>query len=155
MLLTAESMVEILLAKDNPNDLELTVHPIKRNNLTNIVHIEGDGAIALEFIFSTGEYAHPSIENCLEVILLDRNLPLGDGLDVLRRIKAGPGTQSAPVVMLTSSSRERLVESYQLSVNRYITKPVDFEQFPEAVRHLGVVLGAAQSAPTDVKEMCS
>lgn len=139
MLLTAESTIEILLAKDNPNDVELTVHAIKRNKPTNIVHIEGDGAKALEFIFSTGEYAHRSTENCPEVILLDLNLPLGDGLDVLRRIKAGPGTQSAPVVMLTSSSRERhIVESYQLGVNRYITKPVDFEQFPEAVRHLGL-----------------
>ena len=77
MLLMAERAVDILLAKDNPNDLELTVHALKRNNLTNVVHIEGDGAKALEFIFSTGEYAHRSIENCPEVILLDLNLPLG------------------------------------------------------------------------------
>jgi len=135
----AENMIEILLVEDNPNDVELTLHALTRNNLANHVHILRDGAKALEFIFCTGEYAHRSIENCPKVILLDLKLPLVDGLEVLRCIKADPRTQPIPVVVLTSSSQERdIVESYQLGVNSYIAKPVDFEQFTEAVRQLGL-----------------
>ena len=134
----AENMVEILLIEDDPNDVELTLHTLRRNNLANHVHVVRDGAEALEFIFCTGEYAHRSIENGPKVILLDLKLPLVDGLEVLRRIKADLRTQTVPVVVLTSSNQERdIVESYQLGVNSYITKPVEFEQFAEAVRQLG------------------
>ena len=123
-----ENIVEILLAEDNPNDVELTLHALKRHNLANRIHVVGDGAEALEFI-----------ANGPKVILLDLKLPLVDGLDVLQRLKGDPRTRMIPVVVLTSSREERdIVESYRLGVNSYITKPVDFEQFTEAVRTLGM-----------------
>ncbi len=131
--------VEILLVEDNPNDVELTLHALKKNNLTNPVHVVRDGAEALEFIFCTGTYADRSIENGPKVILLDLKLPKVDGLEVLRRVKADARTRTIPVVVLTSSREERdIVESYQFGVNSYITKPVDFEQFTEAVRTVGL-----------------
>ena len=134
-----ENIVEILLAEDNPNDVELTLHALKRHNLANRIHVVGDGAEALEFIFCTGAYAHRDIANGPKVILLDLKLPLVDGLDVLQRLKGDPRTRMIPVVVLTSSREERdIVESYRWGVNSYITKPVDFEQFTEAVRTLGM-----------------
>ena len=134
-----ESHVEILLIEDNPNDLALTMRAFRKNNLANHIHVVRDGAEALEFIFCTGAYANRNIENGPKVILLDLKLPLVDGLEVLRRIKADPRTQRIPVVVLTSSREERdIVESYQLGVNSYIVKPVDFEQFTASVRTLGM-----------------
>ncbi|MBI2939285.1 MAG: response regulator [Chloroflexi bacterium] len=131
--------VEILLVEDNPSDVELTLHAFKRYNLTNRVHVVRDGAEALDFIFCSGEYAGRSFQNTPRVILLDLKLPLVDGLEVLRRIKADPRTRPIPVVVLTSSREERdIVESYKLGVNSYIVKPVDFEQFTESVRQLGL-----------------
>ena len=134
-----ESHVEILLIEDNPNDLALTMRAFRKNNLANHIHVVRDGAEALEFIFCTGVYANRNIENGPKVILLDLKLPLVDGLEVLRRIKADPRTQRIPVVVLTSSREERdIVESYQLGVNSYIVKPVDFEQFTASMRTLGM-----------------
>jgi two-component system response regulator len=134
-----ENIVEILLVEDNPNDVELTLHALRRYNLANRIHVVRDGAQALEFIFCTGAYAHRSIENSPKVILLDLKLPLVDGLEVLQQIKGDQRTRLIPVVVLTSSREERdIVESYRLGVNSYITKPVDFEQFTEAVRTLGM-----------------
>jgi len=134
-----EDIVEILLVEDNPDDVELTLHVFKKHNLANHVQVARDGAEALEFIFCTGKYAHRRIENSPKVILLDLKLPKVDGLEVLQRIKADPRTRVTPVVVLTSSREERdIVGSYQLGVNSYITKPVDFEQFTEAVRQLGL-----------------
>ncbi len=130
--------VEILLVEDNPNDVELTLHALRHNNLTNRIHVARDGAEALDYIFATGAYAerptpHP------RVILLDLKLPLVDGLEVLQRVKNDPGTRAIPVVVLTSSREERdVVESYRLGVNSYIVKPVDFGQFSEAVRQMGL-----------------
>ena len=132
-----EKPIEILLVEDNPNDVELTLHALKKHNLGNRVEVVRDGAEALEFIFCSGAYAHRSVENGPKVILLDLKLPKVDGLEVLRRIKADPRTQMIPVVVLTSSREEcDIVESYKLGVNSYIVKPVDFEQFTEAVRQL-------------------
>ncbi|MFH1907270.1 MAG: response regulator [Chloroflexota bacterium] len=131
--------VEILLVEDNPHDVELTLHALKKNNIANRIEVVRDGAEALEFIFATGAYADRQNVEKPRVILLDLKLPKVDGLEVLRQIKADPRTRTIPVVALTSSREERdIVESYKLGVNSYIVKPVDFEQFTEAVRQLGL-----------------
>jgi two-component system response regulator len=136
--MTDDDIVEILLVEDNPNDVELALHALKRNKLANRIEIVRDGAEALDFIFATGAYAHRKVENGPKVVLLDLKLPKVDGLEVLRRMKSDPRTRAIPVVMLTSSREEpAIAESYKLGVNSYITKPVDFDQFTEAVRQLG------------------
>jgi two-component system response regulator len=130
--------VEILLVEDNPNDAKLALHAFKTHYLANRVHVVRDGAEALEFVFCTDRYADRRIENEPKVILLDLKLPLVDGIEVLRQIKADPRTKSIPVVVMTSSKEDRdIAESYRLGVNSYIIKPVDFDQFTEAVRQLG------------------
>ncbi len=148
-----ENHVEILLVEDNPNDVDLTLHAFKKSNLTNRIHVARDGAEALEFIFCTGAYAHRRIEDTPKVILLDLKLPKVDGLEVLKRIKNDPRTKSTPIVILTSSHEERdIVDSYQLGVNSYIVKPVNFEQFIEATRNLGLywlLLNQAPQLPSD------
>lgn len=131
--------IEILLVEDNPNDMELTLHALKKNNISNHIQVVRDGAEALEYLFATGSYADRDINHLPKVVLLDLKLPKVDGLEVLRRIKADERTRAIPVVVLTSSREERdIVNSYQLGVNSYITKPVDFVQFTEAVRQLGL-----------------
>jgi len=131
--------IEILLVEDNPNDVKLTLHALKKNNIANRIEIVRDGAEALEFIFATGAYADRQNAENPRVILLDLKLPKVDGLEVLRQIKSDPRTRAIPVVVLTSSREDRdIVESYNLGVNSYIVKPVDFEQFTEAVRTLGL-----------------
>ena len=138
------SPVEILLVEDNPNDVELALHALKKNNLTNRIEVVRDGEEALDFIFGNGIDS-----NRPKVILLDLKLPKVDGLEVLKRLKSDPQTRSIPVVMLTSSAEERdIVKSYQLGVNSYIVKPVDFEQFTEAVRHLGLYWLLMNHPPT-------
>jgi two-component system, response regulator len=137
--MASSGSVEILLVEDNANDEMLTLHALKKYNVTNRVQVVRDGAEALEFIFCSGKYAHRQISDRPKVILLDIKLPLVDGLEVLRQVKQDPRTKTVPVVMLTSSREERdLVESYRLGVNSYIVKPVNFEQFTEAARALGM-----------------
>ena len=131
--------VEILLVEDNPYDVELTLTALKENNLTNKVHVLNDGAEALEFIFATGAHALRNIRNIPKVVLLDLKLPKVNGLDVLRRIKSDERTKKIPVVVLTSSQEERdVVGSYNLGVNSYIIKPVDFNKFIDAVAKLSL-----------------
>jgi two-component system response regulator len=131
--------IEILLIEDNPNDVELTLHALKKNNIANQIHVARDGAEALDFIFGTNPDPSPESIHAPKLILLDLKLPKVDGLQVLQRIKADDRTCTIPVVMLTSSREERdIIDSYRLGVNSYITKPVDFEQFTEAVRQLGL-----------------
>jgi two-component system, response regulator len=143
-----ENVIEILLAEDNPSDERLTLHALNRYNLTNKIHVVRDGAEALDFIFCTGAYAQRDITQPPKVILLDLKLPLVNGLEVLQRMKADPRTRLIPVVILTSSREDRdIVDSYQLGVNSYITKPVDFEQFTEAVRTLGMYWVLLNQAP--------
>ena len=128
---------EILLVEDNANDEALTLHAFKGQNFANHVHVVRDGAEALEYVFCTGAYANRRTENP-KVILLDRNLPFVDGIDVLRRIRRDPRTRLIPVVMLTSLSEEcDVVETFALGVNGYIVKPLDSKQFNEVVNRLG------------------
>src|SRR5229473_1422418 len=142
-----DRLVEILLVEDSPSDVQLTLHALERNNLANRIHVVRDGAEALDFLFNTGPYAERTPRNP-RVVLLDLKLPLIDGLEVLRRMKEEPRTRTIPVVVLTSSREERdIVESYQLGVNSYIVKPVDFEQFTEAVRQLGMYWVLLNQAP--------
>ncbi len=131
--------VEILLVEDNPYDVELTLTALKENNLTNKVYVLNDGAEALEFIFATGAHAERNIKNIPKVILLDLKLPKVNGLEVLRRVKSDERTKKIPVVVLTSSQEERdVVGSYNLGVNSYIIKPVDFNKFIDAVAELSL-----------------
>jgi len=131
--------VELLLVEDNPQDLELALRALRKANLANRIHVARDGAEALEFIFCEGPHAARQITDCPKVILLDLKLPKVDGLAVLKRIKGDPRTKTIPVVVLTSSKEQSdVVESYQLSVNSYIVKPVNFEQFAKAVHDLGL-----------------
>ena len=131
--------VEILLVEDNLQDAELTLRALKKNNLANNVCHVKDGAEALEFLFATGAYASRRVENTPRVVLLDLKLPKVDGLEVLQKIKSDERTRMVPVVVLTSSKQDRdMVESYKLGVNSYIVKPVEFEGFLEAVKHLGL-----------------
>jgi two-component system response regulator len=131
--------IEILLVEDNPEDVELTLRAFRKNNLSNKIHVARDGEEALECLFGTGRYKDGSPCSNTRMILLDLKLPKVDGLEVLQRCKSDPRTSRIPVVVLTSSREERdMVESYKLGVNSYIVKPVDFPQFTDAVRQLGL-----------------
>jgi two-component system, response regulator len=145
----SENLVEILLVEDNPNDVALALHAFKKSNLTNRIQVVRDGAEALEFLFRTGQYEGRS-NGTPKVVLLDLKLPKVDGLEVLHRLRASPATKKLPVVVLTSSREERdIVESYNLGVNSYIVKPVDFEQFTEVVRQLGFYWALLNQPPVD------
>jgi CheY-like chemotaxis protein len=137
----------ILLVEDSANDAELTMEALGRHNLANDVIWVHDGAEALDFLFCRGKYE--GRERCeLVVILLDLKLPKVDGLEVLRTIKADDRLRFVPVVVLTSSREERdLVESYRLGVNAYVVKPVDFNEFMDAVRKLGVFWALVNEPP--------
>jgi CheY-like chemotaxis protein len=130
---------DLMLIEDNPEDLELALLALREANPLSRIHVARDGAEALEFIFCEGAYADRQITDTPRVILLDLKLPKIDGLEVLKRIKGDPRTKKIPVVVLTSSKEQRdVVESYELGVNSYIVKPVNFERFTEAVRELGL-----------------
>jgi len=131
--------LEILLVEDNPQDAELTIRALKRRNLANqLIHVQ-DGQAALDFIFGTGAYAGRDVHAQPKVVLLDLKLPKIDGIEVLRRIRADERTKMLPVVVLTSSREDRdVIETYRLGTNSYIVKPVEFENFSEAVSHLGL-----------------
>ncbi len=129
--------INILLVEDNPDDVELTLHALKKNNIVNPVKIARDGQEALDYIFYKGKYQDEQHE-LPNVILLDLKLPKVDGIEVLQKIKGDRRTKLIPVVVLTSSKEESdLLKSYDLGVNSYIRKPVDFDQFVETVRQIG------------------
>ena len=129
-----EKGVEILLVEDNADDVELTLHALRRDNLANQIHIVRDGEEALAFLFDPQKPNHAN----LKLVLLDLKLPKVDGLEVLRKVKSDSRTRRIPVVVLTSSREERdLVISYDLGANSYLQKPVDFDQFREVVKQMG------------------
>ena len=137
----------ILLAEDNENDLELTLTALNECRLSNEVEAVRDGAEALDYIYHRGVYAtRPAGQPC--VILLDLKMPRVDGLEVLRQIKSDPTLRKIPVVMLTSSREEKdLVHSYDLGVNAFVVKPVDFDQFVKAIRALGMFWAIVNEPP--------
>ena len=141
--------IEILLVEDNPYDVELTLRALKQHNIANHIHTVRDGAEALEFIFCAGAYAGRDF-SVPKLILLDLKLPKLDGVEVLQRIKADPRTRLIPVVALTTSNAERDVqECYRLGINSYIVKPLDFKQFAEAIRQVGLYWLILNRLPSD------
>ncbi|MEW6590200.1 MAG: response regulator [Pseudomonadota bacterium] len=129
----------ILLVEDNPDDEALTLRALQKNNILNQVVVARDGVEALDYLFGTGAYAGRDTRDQPQIVLLDLKLPRVDGLEVLRRMRADPRTATQPVAILTTSNEDRdILSSYQLGANSYIRKPVDFEQFIEAVRQLGM-----------------
>ena len=131
--------VEILVVEDNPDDLELMLRALRKVNLANAVHVVRDGAEALDFVFCRGPHRDRQIQDHPRLILLDLKLPKVDGLEVLQCIKSDPRTKMIPVAVLTSSKEQQdVVKSYDLGVNSYIVKPVNFENFATAVQELGM-----------------
>ena len=137
--MTEDNIVEILLVEDTPQDLELTLRALRKDNLVNRISVARDGVEAIEFLFGEGAHAGRNLEDGPKVILLDLKLPRLDGLEVLRRIKSDSRTKWIPVVVLTSSKEQSdVVASYDLGVNSYIVKPVNFDRFAATVRELGM-----------------
>ena len=129
----------ILLAEDNPDDVALTVRALKKNAILNEVVVVTDGEEALDFLFARGKYAGRNEAEMPAVVLLDLRLPKLDGMDVLGAIRKDPRTKMLPVVVLTSSDEQKdIVKSYELGVNSYVRKPVEFNEFAEAVKQLGL-----------------
>src|SRR5215216_5323782 len=138
----------ILLVEDNPDDETLTLRALKKNHIGNEVFVVRDGAEALDFLFCTGAYADRDPHDLPQIILLDLKLPKVDGLEVLRRIRADERTHLLAVVILTSSNEEQdLLEGYKKGANSYIRKPVDFNQFADAIRQLGLYWLVLNEAP--------
>lgn len=153
----SSEQIEILLVEDNPDDLELTMHALRKENMVNLIQVARDGEEALDFLFCTGAHEGRSFDRPPKLVLLDLKLPKVDGLDVLRRMKGDSRTQAIPVVILTSSKEERdLVRSYGLGANSYIQKPVDFQQFRDTVKTAGLYwLLINQPAPAAVAKAAS
>ena len=139
----------ILLVEDNADDEKLTLRALKKNNISNEVVVARNGAEALDYLFGTGAYAGRNLNVMPQVVLLDLKLPKLDGLEVLRRVRADDRTKLLPIVILTSSNEEMdLINGYGLGANSYVRKPVDFNQFSEAARQLGLYwLVLNESAP--------
>lgn len=129
----------ILLVEDNPDDEALTLRALKQNKVANRVVVARDGEEALDYLFGTGVYAGRDLRDTPTVVLLDLKLPKVDGLEVLRRLRANEHTRFTPVVILTSSKEEGdRLQGYKLGVNSYVVKPVDFSQFSDAIKYLGL-----------------
>jgi len=138
----------ILLAEDNPDDVKLTLRALKKSNILNEVVVAQDGVEALDYLFGTGKYAGRDTRVVPQLILLDLKMPKMDGLEVLQRLRGDGRTKLLPVVVLTTSSEDRdRIESYKLGANSYIRKPVDFDQFVDAVRQLGLYWLVLNEAP--------
>lgn len=145
--------MEILLVEDNPNDAELTLRALKTLKITNKIHHVKDGAEALDFVFQKGKYKDTQHNN-FRVILLDIKLPKVDGIEVLRQIRGDEKLGKTPIVMLTSSNEEKdVIESYNLGVNSYIVKPVEFDNFMKAVAEIGLYWVLLNQPPVTSKEV--
>jgi CheY-like chemotaxis protein len=141
--------IEILLVEDSDTDLELTLRALKKAKVANHIEVARDGEQALDFLFARGNYTGRSREQVPRLVLLDLKLPKVDGLDVLRAIKGSPETRTIPVVILTSSHEQKdIIESYDLGVNSYIVKPVEFESFMAAVVEVGMYWMLLNKPPT-------
>jgi two-component system, response regulator len=142
----------ILLVEDNPDDEALALRALRKNNIRNEVVVARDGVEALDYLFGTGIYAGRDTSHLPQVVLLDLKLPKVDGLEVLRRLRSDERTQYLPVVILTSSKEEQdMINGYRLGANSYIRKPVDFVQFTESVRQLGLYWLVLNEAPPTVR----
>lgn len=142
----------ILLVEDNPDDVKLTLRAFTKHLLGNPVVVASDGVEALDYVFGTGRFAGRDVSDRPAVVFLDLKLPKLDGIEVLRRIRADARTALQPVVILTSSNEEKdRIASYQLGANSYVCKPVDFDQFIEAARQLGLYWLLLNQAPPSVK----
>jgi two-component system response regulator len=131
--------LEILLVEDNQNTMDLALHALRREKLANHVVVARDGEEGLDFLFCRGKFAHRSFERPPKLVLLDLKLPRVDGMEVLRQVKSDPRTKNIPIVIMTSSKEEQdLMSGYNLGVNSYIQKPVDFNQFRETVKSVGL-----------------
>ena len=149
----AEGGRPILLVEDNPDDELLTLRALKKQNITNEVVVARDGEEALDYLFGSGPYAGRDLSVMPQLVLLDLKLPKVDGLEVLRRVRADERTRLLPVVILTTSREQQdLLQGYGLGANSYVRKPVDFVQFSEAVRQLGLYwLLLNESPPTTTR----
>ncbi len=142
-----DNLGRILLVEDDPKDVELTLMALEEYNLANEVIVVGDGAQALDYLYSRGDFASRRSENPA-VLLLDLKLPKVDGLEVLQQIKSDDKLKAIPVVVLTSSREERdMITSYKLGVNAYVVKPVDFHEFVNAIKELGVFWAVINQPP--------
>ena len=142
----------ILLVEDNPDDVKLALRAFRKSNLSNEVVVVNDGAMALDYLFGTGEYAGRDTSVTPAVVLLDLKLPKVDGLEVLRRLREDERTTLLPVVILTTSQEEQdIATSYKLRANSYIRKPVDFDQFIDSVRNLGMYWLLLNESPMQPK----
>ena len=143
--------MDILLIEDNAQDIEITLRAFQKHHITGKIHVVRDGEEALECLFSTGRYTDRSPCQNTRLILLDLKLPKVDGLEILQKIKADPRTKHIPVVVLTSSREEAdLDKSYGYGVNSYVVKPVDFPQFSDAVRQVGLYWLMLNQAPAEL-----
>jgi len=144
-------VLDILLVEDNQDDMDLALHVLRREQLANNIVVARDGEEALDFLFCRGAFAHRSCDHPPKLVLLDLKLPKVDGMEVLKQVKTDPRTKTIPVVIMTSSKEERdLVAGYNLGANSYIQKPVDFDQFRETVKSVGLYwLVINQPAPVN------
>jgi CheY-like chemotaxis protein len=141
-------LVEILLVEDDPSDMELALQALRVEKLANNIDVARDGEEALDYLFCRGKYARRSFENPPRLVLLDLKLPKVDGLEILKQIKSDSRTKAIPVVVLTSSREEEdLAKSYDLGVNSYIQKPVDWEQFRKVVKEAGLYWLVVNQSP--------
>jgi two-component system, response regulator len=146
--LAETDVIEILLVEDNPSDAELTLHALRKHKVANQIQHVRDGEEALDFLFCRGSFSGRQFDNAPHLVLLDLKLPKVDGLQVLQAVKSDPRTRAIPIIVLTSSKEERdMVNTYQFGANSYIQKPVNFGDFQDVVRQLGLYWLLMNSKP--------